>query len=203
MPIRQHVLTGAEEQAYLTASLRRFTLEGADLKLHEHGPFPDLHDVATLILRQGLRPEEALKLRREDLDLSAGTLMVAAGKTKAARRKLGLTSEARLILGRRMAGESEWLFPSPRRPGRHLEKLNGAQTLVARASGVKFVLYDLRHTFATRLAEAGVDAFTIAAILGHASTRVLSRYIHPTQEHQLNAMRIYESRLPKLLEGRA
>ena len=66
-----------------------------------------------------------------------------------------------------------------------------------------FVLYDLRHTFATRLAQAGVDSFTIAAILGHNSTRVLNRYIHPTQEHQDAAMRLYETSLAATLVGRA
>lgn len=34
-----------------------------------------------------------------------------------------------------------------------------------------FVLYDFRHTFATKMAQAGVDLPTLAAILGHNSIR--------------------------------
>jgi integrase len=68
---------------------------------------------------------------------------------------------------------------------------------VCEKTGLSFVIYDLRHTFATRLAQAGVDALTIAAILGHASTRVLQRYIHPTARHQAEAMRIYEATLAR------
>jgi len=36
-----------------------------------------------------------------------------------------------------------------------------------------------------------------------ASTQVLSRYIHPTQEHQDDAMKLYESKLLKDVIHRA
>ena len=38
--------------------------------------------------------------------------------------------------------------------------------------------HDLRHAAATRLAEAGADAFTIAAILGHSTIQMSARYTH-------------------------
>lgn len=55
-----------------------------------------------------------------------------------------------------------------------------------------FVLYDLRHTFATQMAQAGVDLATLAAILGHNSIRILEKYVHPTAEHKQQAMRRFE-----------
>ena len=45
-----------------------------------------------------------------------------------------------------------------------------------------FVLHSLRHTMLTRLAESGVDAFTIMRIAGHSNIVVSQRYIHPTPE---------------------
>jgi integrase len=57
----------------------------------------------------------------------------------------------------------------------------------------QFRLYDLRHTFATRAAEAGVDLVTLAAMLGHSRVQMVMRYAHPSEEHQFNAMRKMEA----------
>ena len=38
--------------------------------------------------------------------------------------------------------------------------------------------HDLRHSFATRLAETGVPESTMLALLGHMSRRMLERYSH-------------------------
>jgi integrase len=43
-----------------------------------------------------------------------------------------------------------------------------------------FVLHSMRHTFLTRLGEAGVDAFTIMRIAGHSSITVSQKYVHPS-----------------------
>ncbi len=190
--VRQHVLNDVEETLYFATALSQFEIEVKGVK-HRHGPFQDLYDVAYLILLQGMRPDEILTLRKADVDWGNGTLSVARGKTKAAKRTLTLTTDSKTILGRRMASYGPWVFPSAKRPGQHITKLNGAHDKVCEKTGLSFVLYDLRHTFATRLAQVGVDAFTIAAILGHASTRVLQRYIHPTAGHQAEAMQRYEA----------
>jgi site-specific recombinase XerD len=54
------------------------------------------------------------------------------------------------------------------------------------------VLYDFRHTFATRAAQSGVDLATLASILGHNSLRVVQKYVHPTEEHKKAAMVRFE-----------
>jgi len=45
-------------------------------------------------------------------------------------------------------------------------------------TGVSCRLHDLRHTFATRLAENGVSESTMLALMGHMSRAMLERYSH-------------------------
>ena len=56
-------------------------------------------------------------------------------------------------------------------------------------AGVKnFTWYCLRHTFASRLAMAGVDLRTIADLMGHASIQMTMRYAHLAPSHKLSAV---------------
>ena len=65
-----------------------------------------------------------------------------------------------------------------------------------RACGIRNVNYHaVRHTFATRCVEAGMDIKTLSEILGHASVNItLNTYVHSSLERkraQLEAMTIY------------
>ncbi len=46
----------------------------------------------------------------------------------------------------------------------------------------EFVVHSFRHTYGTRLGEAGADAFTIMKLMGHSTVTVSQRYVHPTPE---------------------
>ena len=50
--------------------------------------------------------------------------------------------------------------------------------MVRENAGVSCRLHDLRHTFCTRLAEAGVPESTMLALMGHMSRSMLERYSH-------------------------
>lgn len=181
--VRIHVISPEEEREYFTRAAKN----------------PNLYDLARLMRNQGMRPEEVLSLRKQDIDLDRGQLRIASGKSKAARRTLDLTSESLAILARRCQGLSMWIFPSDRKSGTHLRRLNGAHDRACSASkpraSLNFVLYDFRHTFATRMAQAGIDLATLAAILGHNSIRIVQRYVHPTADHKQQAMRRFEESL--------
>lgn len=165
--VRMHVLDDEEEAAYIAAARQ----------IHQ-----DLHDLARLMLEQGCRPMELLSLPKPQVDLMRGYLQIGEGKSKAARRRLRLTPESKLILAPRLSTEGPWIFPAER-PKRHRPATSVANWHEAarKLSGVRCVLYDLRHTFGTRAAAAGMALPTLKTLMGHSSITTTMRYIHPSQ----------------------
>lgn len=156
-----------------------------------------LRDVATIMIETGMRPEEVCRMERRNVNLDKGYVFNPYGKTKAARRKLPLSEKAADVLRRRLSDiKGEFVFPGTRwgeDTSRPIVKLNnGHHNAIKRAGVESFRLYDLRHTFATRAVEAGVDLVTLAALLGHSRIQMVMRYAHPTEEHQFNAMKKME-----------
>jgi integrase len=125
---------------------------------------PTLAAVAGLILETGMRPEEVFTLQTTSLRLNDRFLKTERGKTPAARRRVDLTDAAIAILRRRVAvakSESPYLFPCDADAKRPLPGIQSAHARALSASGVNaFRPYDLRHTWATRAAEAGIDLVT-------------------------------------------
>jgi site-specific recombinase XerD len=137
----------------------------------------------------GLRVSEVVALQLSDIDAERGVLRVRQGK--GARDRTTLLSP-RLLEALRAYWRHErpepWLFPSRDRRG-HL-CAGAAKHLYAQAkqrAGIEKPggLHTLRHTFATRLLEAGVNLHTLQRLLGHKSLRSTTRYLHliaPAQE---------------------
>jgi integrase len=181
---REHVLTPAEEKAYFD---RAKDVQDRDGRRN-------IYDLGRLMLQQGCRPEELMVLKKQHVNIEKRQVLIVAGKTKAARRTLNLTDESIAILRPRVdSGDTDWVFPSDRKPGRPIAKLQGPHDRVCRESEVSFVIYDLRHTFATRMIDAGANLPTLAAILGHSNLRTISRYVHPSAESQREAMEKYDA----------
>ncbi len=192
--VRIHVLSPAEEALYfgtcrqLAASRRaeaaKLSGRAAWAKERAARSFDGLHDLGCLMVLQGARPSEVMQARAEHV--KDAEWLIPGGKSQAARRVLDLTPEADAILeGRAMAsGADAWLFRGKAK-GAHLSGAENAHKAVLKACGLGFVLYDLRHTFATRFAEAtGGDVAALAAILGHANLRTVMRYVHISRDHR-------------------
>jgi integrase len=165
-----------------------------------------LHALWITAAYTGLRPAEVLALRWTDIHFDAGTLkvqrtLVRVGKelfygpckagsertipldpvlVDSLRRHRKRQAEERLRLGER------WVDPSlvfTSHVGSALEQHNVAGSFRARlkAAGLRPVRwYDLRHSFGTHLVAAGVDAKTVAQLMGHRDvTLTLKHYTHP------------------------
>lgn len=164
------------------------------LYLKHAGTRPALHDFAVLSIDQGMRPEEILSLPKDAVNLDAGTVQIRSGKSRASRRTIHLTDASKRILGRRMAGESKWVFPGRKR-GTHMtySGLINLHNEVLEDSKLCFTPYSLRHTFATRLYERTKDIVTVARILGHADLKTVLRYVHVDDEAAKKAMVEFEA----------
>ena len=182
--VRMHVLTVAEEAAYF-ATIDIMRAERTAKKRPVYG-LDDLRDLGILMLNQGCRPEELREMEQGAVDLAGGFLTIRRGKSKAARRTLRLTAASRCVLAARLQSPGRWVFPSHRVPALHIGNAQRMHALVLEKANLQFVPYDLRHTAATRWAEAGTDIATIASWLGHANLRSVQKYVHPSREH-LNA----------------
>ena len=94
---------------------------------------PMLRDVATLMLETGMRPEEVHRIQPENVNLAGGFLFIPFGKTKAARRRVPLTTAARRVLARCMNGlETPYLFPCDTDATRPVPKVNNAHDRAVR-----------------------------------------------------------------------
>lgn len=165
-----------------------------------------LQDYAAVLVETGLRPDELCKLAVRDV-VTNGTrpyLSVREGKTKAAKRTVPLSKRAVSILTDRIAdARGKYVFAGGRggtEPDKPAIKFNNAHYGTLRRSKIDqanrtgtdgtCTLYSFRHTFATRFLERRPgDLLTLAALLGHASLRMVMRYAHPSDEHKFDAIK--------------
>lgn len=155
---RDFVLSHAQERTYLEAA-----------------PQP-LADAAMLMLDTGLRVGEVLTVEWRDVHLEPvgaaklGYIHVRSGKSKNAKRNLSLTARVQAMLQERLAiARSPHVFTDETgtRPV-SIYTLEDQHSRVRRALRLsECVIHSFRHTFGTRLGEAGADAFTIMRAMGH------------------------------------
>jgi integrase len=182
---------------------REFTVSYAHEALYLGATTGDLHDVALLMLDTGLRMGEVLTLSVSDVQLQPangaryGYLTVRPRKSKNSKgRNVPLTSRvSKMLSDRSRIGDSGLVFR--REDNRPLAQtwLNEQhrEIYASLQLGPEFVPHSLRHTFGTRLGEAGADAFTIMRLMGHSSVTVSQRYVHPSPESVENAIARMES----------
>lgn len=158
----------------------------------------DLHDMILLSLDCGPRAGELVHLLRESCDAESGAIRIYKGSRANTSTKGGasrlvfagqLYPEAREMLRRRLSspGDGPYLFPGRDGRARDVNSLSRAMRRIATRLGLNdevddprnlVVWHTLRHTFATRMLEAGVDVYTLKELLGHASVTTTEIYLH-------------------------
>lgn len=159
----------------------------------EHLPHP-IWAILHLLPLTGLRISEACALARADVETREGRqgLRVLGKGNK--ERFLPLGKDARDYLGRWQAAlppKGKALFPLDNldrglSPESVRSYLRGLRQRVPELGDL--TPHVLRHTFASRLLEAGVDLKTVQTLMGHASIGTTARYLHPSVAHLGDAL---------------
>jgi len=88
---------------------------------------------------------------------------------------------------------SEQVFPSPKTGGRVVDVGRQFERAVNDVGLGNFRFHDPRHTAATRMADKGVDPFTLAYIFGWSDIRMAMRYTHATNATMREAVRTLDT----------
>jgi integrase/recombinase XerD len=131
----------------------------------------------------GLRISEAVSLRPQQVDAQRGAIRIIGKGNK--ERLIPLP--AALLTAMRRAwtthGNRQWVFAA-RPQGSHSSprSVRGAFDDACASEGVAGLTpHSLRHGFATRLLEHGVELRVVQILLGHASIRSTEIYTHLTE----------------------
>ncbi|MTI59366.1 MAG: integrase [Firmicutes bacterium] len=130
----------------------------------------------------GLRVSEVVRLRVKDID--SYSMKIIVNQSKGYKDRHTLLSNINLDILRDYYREYKpqyWLFPgqnpeihlSSRTPQKEFRKARIDAGIAKEAS-----LHTLRHCFATHLLDAGVDLVYIQQLMGHASIKTTSLYLH-------------------------
>jgi len=135
----------------------------------------------------GLRLNEVVHLKKEDIDRARMMVRVREGKGKVDRYSLlSKTALATLEDYLRYYQPAMWLFPGacPQKPLSPTSVQKMFQVARDRAAITKPAsVHTLRHSFATHLLEAGVDLHHVQLLLGHKSPTTTTVYLHVSRKN--------------------
>lgn len=163
-----------------------------------------------LCLYSGLRIGELIALQWSDIDLTKGILTVSkschdskdgivieAPKTISSRRAIPLPKQLLPILKSiKKKSDAPFVVSAKGKLVSVRSYQRSFELLLKRLNIPHKGFHSLRHTFATRALECGMDVKTLSEILGHKNPTVtLNRYAHSLMEYKADMM----NRLGKLL----
>jgi hypothetical protein len=148
-----------------------------------------LRPFVTVVLHTGMRRGELLALRWQDVDFATGTIRVRRDKAGDGRWVLlnSVAREALLAVKREQKVLGPHVFCSPEGKFLHNWEREWRPALQTAKIG-DFRFHDYRHTFASRLAMAKVDLYTVQRAGGWKTAAMVQRYAHLNPDHMRAAV---------------
>jgi integrase len=166
-------------------------------------------------LMTGMRAGEIVSLTWGQVDLAGRVLTVGRAKTSSGTgRQIPMNQELFEVLSAHAAwftsrfgttDPGHHLFPFgkpiPSDPTKPVTDISSAWDSLRTSAKVQCRLHDLRHTAATKMAEAGVPESTMLALIGHMSRAMLERYSHVRMTAKRDAVEALTTARPKKTDG--
>jgi integrase len=165
----------------------RFLEPAEEVQLLDQAPEP-LRSIILVGIHCGLRiKSEVLTLRWADIDLGRKMVTVLAAYAKNGQtRSVPLNSLVRAAL-EQLPRTGEFVFE--KRNGAPYTSVRNSFDTACRLAGLTDVTpHTLRHTFATRLIENGVDLRTVQELGGWSQIKMLERYGHVSPSRKAEAV---------------
>ncbi len=146
-----------------------------------------LRTIVLLGTNCGLRlKSEALTLRWADVDVGRRTLTVAAAYAKSGISRTVSLNSVMLDALSRLPKRSEFVFAKG--TGKPYHAIRGFHAACQRAGLTGVTPHTMRHSFATRLVENGVDLRTVQELGGWATLSLVQRYAHVSPSRKADAV---------------
>ena len=166
-----------------------------------------------ICLYTGLRIGELLALKFSDIDFNKSIMYISktchdspngriieTPKTNSSNRIIPLPKQfLGLIKELKRDSHSEYLIADLDKPVAVRSYQRTFELLLKRLHIQHKGFHSLRHTFATRALECGMDVKTLSELLGHKNTSItLNRYVHSMLEHKTDMMNKLAKNLTKM-----
>ncbi len=210
---RERFLTGEELQR-LGAALREAETAGLTWEVEAENPkakhapkienrrevySPHVTGAVRLLLFTGCRLREILHLRWRDIDFERGLLFLPRSKT--GKKTVVLNAPALSVLAS-LPRVGAYVVAGTRFDAPRTDLKRPWAGLTARAGLAGVRLHDLRHSFASVGAGAGMGLPIVGKLLGHASPETTARYAHLDSDPLRRASERIAGQISAALEGK-
>lgn len=147
------------------------------------------HAIFATFLYAGLRKSELLQLQVVEVDLEGRSIFIRRGKGSKDRIVpmsavlVGILRAYRVERERLNKTCPEFFTSLNRDMGLTAEGLKRLVECMREATGIRFTVHRLRHTFATLMLEGGCDIYSLSKMMGHSDIKTTTIYLAATAEH--------------------